>query len=218
MSVQLNPRPQNRLRKTKSPCPCCFLHLSLCLCDQIPHLNIKTRVSLIIHRRELKRTTNTGQLALRALVNSQMFVRGEGSAQQSGVALDLSSLVQADLRPLLLFPSEDARELTSQLVAEDPRPVHLIVPDGNWRQASKVHTRHPELQSLPRVKLVTRQGPESFLRRESRPEGMATLQAIALAMTVIEGPAIGNQLFELYQLKLTRTLMGRGHKEIKNPR
>jgi DTW domain-containing protein YfiP len=41
---------------------------------------------------------------------------------------------------LLFYPSEDAVELDKELVAQDQKPIQLIVPDGTWRQASKVTT------------------------------------------------------------------------------
>jgi DTW domain-containing protein YfiP len=48
------------------------------------------------------------------------------------------------------------------------------------------------------------------LRAQSRPEGMATLQAIAHGLAVIEGDGVGAQLMKLYQAKIERTLRGRG--------
>jgi DTW domain-containing protein YfiP len=48
------------------------------------------------------------------------------------------------------------------------------------------------------------------LRAEHTEEGMATLQAIAHAMGVIEGDHVKETLLKLYNLKLERTLLGRG--------
>ena len=39
---------------------------------------------------------------------------------------------------------------------------------------------------------------------------MATLQAIAHGLAVIEGDGVGVQLMKLYQAKIERTLRGRG--------
>lgn len=192
-----------RQRKTADPCTGCFLHLDLCLCADIPSLDFKTRMTLIVHAKELKRTTNTGRLAVRALKNSEMRVRGLG-------ALDLSDLLNPAYRPVLFYPSEHAVELTPEFLAEDQRPVHLIVPDGNWRQASKVAIRHKELGAVPHVKISRPNPARFFLRAETTPEGMATLQAIAEAFRVLEGEDAYRDLSDLYKLKLQRTLKGRG--------
>jgi DTW domain-containing protein YfiP len=194
-----------RKRKTKTPCPVCFLHQQLCICHLIPKLDLKTRLCLVIHAKELKRTTNTGRLALQALKNSEMRVRGEGIG-----ALDLSPLLTSSYRTLLFYPSEDAVDLTPEFLATDPRPVQLIVPDGNWRQASKVHYRHKELADIPRVMISKPNLSAHHLRAETTPEGMATLQAIAEAMGVLEDAEVKEKLMALYNAKLTATLVGRG--------
>ena len=87
-------------RKTQDPCLGCYLHRSLCICDLIPRLELKTRVALIVHTKELKRTTNTGRLAIRALMNSEMRVRGE---HDSKAALDLSDLLSPNYQTFLFF-------------------------------------------------------------------------------------------------------------------
>lgn len=195
-------RPLTRKRKTVDPCTTCFLHKERCICASIPKLDLKTRVSLIIHAKELKRTTNTGRLALHALTNSQMYVRGKDTQR-----LDLSSLLVPEYESYVLFPSEDALNLED---LQPQKPIQLIVTDGNWRQASKLNTRHPELGHLPRVKISTANTARHHLRKEHFSEGMATLEAIALALGVVEGDLVGETLLALYQKKLTATLQGRG--------
>ena len=192
-------------KKTKDPCPICYLTRPLCICDSIPRLDLDTRVCLIVHVNELKRSSNTGRLALRALVNSEMRVRGE-----SKEVLDLRDLLTREYRTFLFYPSEDAVELDRELVARDRTPIQLIVPDGTWRQARKVHSRHHELKDVPRVKISTPDSSKFQLRAQHRPEGMATLQAIAHGLGVIEGDRVKAQLMKLYDAKVERTLIGRG--------
>ena len=200
--MKLINRPLNRKRKTLDPCPICFLHRQRCICDSIPRHDLKTRVSLIIHAKELKRTSNTGTLALHALVNSQMCVRGQTTER-----LDLSVLLSADYESYVLYPSKDALNLED---LKPQKPIQLIVTDGNWRQASKLNTRHPELAHLPRVTVSSENTARHHLRREHFQEGLATLEAIALALRVVEGDSVGDSLQDLYQKKLTATLQGRG--------
>jgi DTW domain-containing protein YfiP len=173
----------------------------------IPSLNFKTRLCLVVHAKELKRTTNTGRLAVKALQNSEMRIRGEGRE-----ALDLSDLLTPQYRTVMFYPSDDAQDLTPEFVAQDPRPIQLIVPDGNWRQASKVHYRHQELKDVPRVMIKAANTSKYHLRAETTEEGMATLQAIAHAYSVIESAEAGNELMKVYNAKLEQTLIGRGLK------
>jgi DTW domain-containing protein YfiP len=201
--LRVNSAPPTRSRKTKDPCPACALHKSLCICAQMPRLNLRTYLTLVIHAKELKRTTNTGRLAVRALVQSEILVRGLEP-------LDLTANLKTGYRPLLFFPVEGARELTPELVAESPLPIQLIVPDGNWRQASKVAIRHPEIAHVERVMISSRNTGSQHLRQEHTPEGMSTLQAIAQALRRTEDEAAYQALEDLYQAKLRATLKGRG--------
>jgi len=197
----------DRKRKTKEPCSGCSLHLDLCICSEITTLDLRTKLTLIVHYKELKKTTNTGRLAIKSLMNSQMRVRGE-----IGKPTDLSDLISDEYQSLLFYPSEGAVELNQDLLKTFKKPIHLLVPDGSWRQASKVHTRHKELSSVPRVMIKDLNLATQHLRRESSQEGMSTLEAIAKAMKVIEGEKVYDALFKIYQLKLKNTLIGRGQK------
>jgi len=175
------------------------------MCDSIPRIEVNTKICLVVHHREVTRSSNTGLLALRALVNSEMRIRGE-----TRDTLDLSDLITPQYRTFLFYPSDDAVELDKRLVAQDGRPIQLIVPDGTWRQARKVHYRHHELKDIQRVKISTMHIATFQLRAQHKPERMVTLQAIAHGLGVIEGDLVEAQLMKLYHAKVERTLIGRG--------
>ncbi|MBC7419231.1 MAG: DTW domain-containing protein [Bdellovibrio sp.] len=192
-------------RKTQDPCEVCFLHKNLCICEFIPTLNLRSKLSLVVHVKELKRTTNTGTLATKALLNSEIFIRGKMNEP-----LDLTSQLTENYHHVLFYPSDGAIALDEAFVKQSSLPINLIVPDGNWRQASKVHYRHQELKNLPRVMIKTANSESHHLRAETTEFGMATLQAIAHAFGFMEGEAVKDELLKLYKLKLSRTLKGRG--------
>lgn len=134
-----------------------------------------------------------------------MVVRG-----YERVPLDFTRILREEYNSVLLYPAEDAIELTPEWMHLQTKPVQLIVPDGNWRQAGKVHYRYKELSALPRVKLKNPSTSKYLLRQETMMDGMATLEAIARAFTVLEGTEVGESLMALYSAKLRATLDGRG--------
>lgn len=166
-------------------------------------------MTLLIHAKELKRTTNTGKLAIHALANSRMYIRGALTGPP-----DLSGLLSSEYESFVLYPSADAVELGAVRCS---KPIQLIVSDGNWRQASKINTRHEELRHLPRAKVTRPNCAQDHLRREHFHDGLATLEAIALALTAIEGSVAGVPLMALYQAKLNATLDGRGSPLSRSP-
>lgn len=197
----------SRKRKAKKPCDRCGLSENYCICHLIPKLHLQTRIILVIHVKELKRTTNTGTLALEALSNSQLKIRGDNFNP-----LDLSPLLTPEYETLLLYPADHSMELNSDFLKSMTKPIQLIVPDGNWRQASKVCTRHKELELIPRVMIKSLNLAKHHLRAENSPYGMSTLEAIARALGVIENSQVEATLMELYQAKLRSTLKSRGIK------
>lgn len=196
-----------RQRKTKEPCKRCYLHLSRCICEKIPQITTQSWITLIAHHRELKRTTNTGRLACEALVNSNLVIRG-----QREEPLNFSVILRQEFQPLLLYPGEQSQELSSEFLSQFKKPIQLLVPDGNWRQASKVAIRSRELDLVPRVRVSVLEPAQAYMRKETKEQGMSTLEAIAEALGVIEGVEVRELLLDLYQWKLKRTLEGRGLK------
>lgn len=195
----------DRKRKTKAPCLVCGLNSELCICSQIKKIKVSTKLLLVIHAKELKRTTNSGRIAVAALENSELLIRG-----QIGNPLELTSVLTEEYESILFFPTEDAVELSEDFITQIKKPIQLIVPDGNWRQASKVAVRHKEFSQLKKVMIKEKNLAQFHLRKETSEFGMSTLEAIAKAFGVIEGPDIEKQLQALYQLKLKNTLKGRG--------
>lgn len=186
------------------------MHRALCLCAGIGKLELATKLVLIMHHREVGKTTATGPLALRALSHSTLHVHGTRDQQ-----LDLRALHAQGRRVLLLYPSDDARVLSSELLTQDPRPVTLVVPDGSWRQASRAARRIPGLAEAEHVVLA--QGPASQygLRHEPKEGGLATFEAIGRALGVIESAQVEQQLEALFTRMVTDTLATRARPRVR---
>lgn len=198
----------SRRDNTEHRCDRCVMHASLCVCALVPVLETRTRLVLVIHRDEERKPTNTGRLALLAMKNSELCVRGRHSEPTPGFTWDETT------RPLLLFPHADAVLLASvAVVPGDDRPVTLIVPDGNWRQASKVRGRVAGLREVPCVSLPVAAPSTYRLRSEAHPFGLATIEAIARSLRILEGargPEIERALLDVFRAMVERTLWARG--------
>jgi DTW domain-containing protein YfiP len=186
-------------------CERCALQLHLCLCAHVQPIDLATRVIVLRHRRELHKTTNTGRLVSLTLANGE--VRTFGARDQ---AFDAANLVDPSRRVLLLYPTEDSLEIAPD--DGDERPVTLIVPDADWRRAFKLVAREPALRGIQRVHLP--KGPPSNyrLRRHTDPRFLATFEAIARALGVLESASVQLQLEHVFHLMVERTLASRGQR------
>ncbi len=195
--------------KSKDRCPRCVLRRTLCICALIPALPTRTRLIVVMHWLETRTTTNTGRLATLAIPLSEIRLRGQPQVLDA-----CQGVVVPERVPLLLFPTEDATELTPEFVASLDRPADLIVPDGTWKQASKVHYREPSLAGVRKVKLPPGPPSQYKLRIAPRPEAVSTFEAIARAFGILEGPQEGpriqSELERVFRLMVERTLWSRG--------
>src|ERR1700677_1506479 len=173
-------------------CARCRIYRPLCLCSEIVPLMLATRVTLYMHWRERLRPTNTGWLACLALPNSEIRLRG--ARAQELPAAEAAPLKNA----LLLFPSEDAVELTPEWLARQPRPVTLVGPDGSWNQGKKVPYREKGLAGIPNVKLAVGAPSCYRLRHSPHVQNLSTLEAIARVLGVIEGREVQVSLESLF--------------------
>lgn len=195
--------PHNRLIEGRPSHRCgrCRLIQSDCLCDLIPHVATRTRVVIVLHEQEDRKPSNTGRLATRCLPNSDIVIRG---------GFDRATAVPSWTdhgEPVLLFPHPGARPLS--LWRDHPRPVTLIVPDGTWRQAQRVRRRIQGLDAVP-CAVISRDQPSAYqLRHTWDPRRLSTLEAIAEALSVLEGPAgprVREALLGIFQVMVERSL------------
>lgn len=183
-------------------CPGCRLHESLCACTLIPRIETRTKLLLFIHHFEDRKSTNTGRLASRCLANSEVVVRGRESQPAARFTKEPGTC------PVLLFPHPGALPLSDFLGSPDP--ITLIVPDGNWRQASKVRNRVPGISELPCVMLPPGEPSRYRLRLEAHETGVSTLEAIARAMGLLEGEHVQRALEHMLAVVVERILWSRG--------
>lgn len=171
----------------------------------MPRFALETRVALCMHYKEVPKTTATGPLALAALENSELFVHG---LRQS--PLDLNPLFDVGRQVLLLYPSEDAVVLDEDFRKLDPRPITLVVPDGSWRQAARAARRIPGLERARRVVLPKERPTEWGLRSEPKDGGLATFEAIARALGLLESRQVQEELEALFRRMVSETFAMRG--------
>lgn len=186
-------------------CETCRMQRALCICALVPRLATRTRVTVLVNVREARKPSNTGQLAARCLQRGAVERVGQPGRLIAAPAL------APDERPLLLFPHPDAQPLEDY--AGSARPIALFVPDGSWPQARDMRRRGPGLAAMPCVTLPAGAPSEYRLRQEPWPGGLATLEAVARALRILEGPRgqeLEAALLAVFRVMVERTLWFRG--------
>jgi DTW domain-containing protein YfiP len=96
----------------------------------------------------------------------------------------------------VLFPSEEAVSL-QEAKARGLRS--LIVPDGTWTQAKRMARRDPSCVGLPHVRLEVSAPSRYRLRRNARPDGLCTFEAIAEALRALDHEDIADAMLLAFE-------------------
>lgn len=189
-------------------CVRCRMLGELCVCSFFPDppLQTLTRLVLFLHRDEDRKTTNTGRLAGECIAGSEVRVRGRRHQPCPTFA------PAPGTRPLLLFPHDDAIPL--ERLPPSAGPFTLIVPDGTWGQARRVRSRVPGLGAVPSVALPEGERSIYRLRSASRQGGLSTIEAVARAFELLEGPHVREALERVFHAMVERTLWSRGRIDV----
>lgn len=166
-------------------CERCGQPLPVCICDLAQAIAVTTKILVLVHHIELRKTTNTGRLAALAL-GARMERWGEKDAPWP-------TLPEGTL--LLLFPSDDAVPLAAEHAGAT-----LVVPDGNWPQARKI-ARRVRAHAAGRVTPVRLCGSESryAFRKTAREDALSTLESIASALGVLESAETERAVLALFE-------------------
>ena len=177
-------------------CSRCFGRGSSCLCAQVRPVATRTRIIVLRHSLEWSKQSNTARIAALALTNCEL--RTWGGKDEASRTDDLGAP-----GTWLLFPEGPPRP------AGAPAPQRLVVLDGSWSQARRMLHRVESLRGLPRLSLAAPAGRKSL--RSAPPGGMSTLEAIARAVELLEGPEVAEPLDALHRALVGRVLKSRGY-------
>lgn len=174
-----------------------------CLCADATPAAARTRVLVIAHHREWRRTSNTSRLLLKALSRVEVRIRGERD-----VLPDESPVAG---RRLVLFPSDEARELSPADARDD---LVLVVPEGSWSQARRTIRREAVFEGVEHVRLPVAQRSRYRLRRAPRLGELSTFEAVLWALTVLEPEAHFEDAWRLFDRFVDRSLALRGRRSV----
>jgi len=168
--------------------------------DVLPTVDNKVFVLVLQHPQEQDRVLGSARLLVDSLAKARLKVGLSwrnlghaldgpadarnwgvlylGSAQTRAIAGDGEPLIALDRKGAPLADQQAARAALHGVVALD----------GNWAQAKALWWRNPWLTKLRRFVVVPdRPSLYGNLRREARPDALSTLEAVALALAVLEG-------------------------------
>ncbi len=179
-------------RHRSEKCPYCRLFRIICICNDIEKFQLGTRITIMMHVKELNRSTNTGKIAALMLTNSKTVIVGAPDGE-----LFQNDILAEGYENLVLFPHAST-VLDEKLISALNRPLNLIVPDGNYHQAVKM-TRSELLRDIRRIRLPSGQSGEYSLRNSKDKEKVSTIEAIIKAIEIIENGPAAESMYKIFK-------------------
>lgn len=133
------------------------------------------KIHLLTHPKEPGRPTNTGQLVLRHVNDTQtqhhcqLIIWSRVSPDPN-----LLTLIRQD-RVAMLSTTGTGPVLTPDEIGEYE---HFLVIDSTWQEARKIFNRSPYLHPLPRIELTATQPSQFTLRANQIPGGLSTAESV----------------------------------------
>lgn len=181
-------------------CQRCWVRLEHCVCALVPRVETHAELLVVRHEREAAKSTGTARIAGLALPRLSFVDFGDdpGEAERA-LAPRL-----AEGGCALVYPAEPM----TPWPVEPPRA--LVFLDGTWRQTRKMLKKLPCLAAVPRLWLPAKEERVLRLRASNLEGGRSTLEAIADALRLVEGPETSAPLDALHAAYVERVFKARG--------
>jgi DTW domain-containing protein YfiP len=174
-------------------CADCGKPAPLCVCDAISPVETRHEVLILQHPQEQDRELGTARIASRQLARARLVVGLSWPSLAAALGHAADPRRWATLHPWA-EPGPARLELHGQTGAEAAAILAslegVIVLDGSWSQAKALWWRNPWLLKTRRLALNPA-APSLYgdLRREPRRAALSTIEAVAAALSILEGDA-----------------------------
>lgn len=157
-------------------CDKCGFRLEWCICHDLSKMNNNANVILITHVQDEKKPSNTGKIISAVLSKCKKIRYG-----QIGEPLNIESILTENV--ILLYPSEDSKEITKELYDSLNRPAILTL-DGTWHQASKMANKFKKAGATF-IHLPQGNYTKYLLRNSGKEERLCTAQALIECLRIL---------------------------------
>ena len=195
--------------QAKVYCMYCWMPGPTCMCSIVPDLSHllggRCFPVMVFHADEFLRRSNSGHMVamlfdtpivVEGIPSHEPLLRGFGvthprdyiaiaSAVEAGAPLDAARPPEALVRPAVLFPAQDAVDVTQFAASTEAlgEPVVIALMDGTWSQGNSMNRRFDD--NIPRVIINIPKDYDSLfapLREQTRSTGVSTLEATVMAL------------------------------------
>jgi DTW domain-containing protein len=182
----------------EAECPRCGKSLSLCVCEGIVPISNKISLLILQHPQEQDKTLGTARLTALHFADATLKIGLSWASLAKALGRPADPLRWAILylgsaRAAAVLPDAEIVALDKKGEAEEGQKAVLkslqgvVLLDGSWSQAKALWWRNPWMLRCRRIVLNPSE-PSRYgnLRRESRSDGLSTIESAAMLMSRLE--------------------------------
>ncbi len=166
--------PKEALQK----CSRCALRGNTCICGRLQSIDNRPNVTIIRHRKEVSRGSNSARILEASLQNVHLIEHG---ARYAGPTVLDDTLLENAALLFPLFYDPDPNHSPKAWTDIEP-PKNLIILDGSWKQTSRMLKKIDRLTHLPRLTVKPLDPPLPRIRQPYFAGGMCTMEAAISAL------------------------------------
>jgi len=160
-------------------CLGCEYILPRCLCSSLKTINNTTQIIILQHPDETRHALNTVKILKRSLSKIKIFIGEDFTLNE-----ELNSIISLNKDSIaVIFPTTFSTELNQN---SKKIMTHLILIDGTWKKARKIHLLSKNLHTLNTYSLLPQKAGQYRIRSGQVKNSLSTLEATIDALKYIE--------------------------------
>ena len=164
----------------REKCYNCFRPKSSCMCGYISAIPTETKFVLLMHPKEFKKVkNNTGFFTHLSLSNSEVFIGIDFSNHTQ-----INEIIKTH-ESYILFPSDDAVNLTTHNPKESPKKLAIFIIDSTWACAKKIFIQSSNLNQLRHLSFSTTKKSNYKIKEQPHENYLSTIESTLVVLELL---------------------------------
>ena len=169
----------------REKCYKCYRPKSSCMCSYFTHIDTETKFVILMHPKEFKKVkNNTGHFTHQSLDNSELFV---------GIDFTHNSRINeiiATHQSYILYPSENALNLTQENPKNSSKPLAIFLIDSTWACTKKMFRESKNLQKLQHMSFTTTKTSQYQIKEQPDAVYLSTIESTLVVLEALHNYGI----------------------------
>ncbi len=165
----------------REKCYKCYRPKSSCMCGHFEHIQTQTKFVILMHPKEFKKVkNNTGHFTHQSLKNSELFI---------GIDFTCNTRINeiiATHESYILFPSQDAVNLTMTNPKRSKKPLAVFLVDSTWSCTKKIFTQSKNLQKLRHMSFTTTKTSQYQIKVQPDENYLSTIESTLVVLELLD--------------------------------